>query len=158
MGKDKTDFIGPYMMELESTGRFMHHVIWSVCFLMYSHLETRTKQKGVSGPQKLSKTLQFFPKQHFFHFTKLTHRYMKVSRTLPSLWVCVCVGLLWFTTPCVTLHYFASTIRSRPGLLSLYRPVTKHWESRRETWSRLHPRNYTLPATTTITASVFFCL
>lgn len=146
------------MTERDSTGCFVRRFIWSVCFLMYSHLETRTKQKEVSGPHKTFQNTTILSKTDVFFISQSSHSDTWKCLARCRLCVCVCVGWLWFTTPCVTLHYCASTIRSRPGLLSLYRTVTKHWASRRETRSRLHPRNYTLAATTTITASVFFCL
>lgn len=127
---------------------------------MYSHLETRAKQKEVSGPHKTFQNTRTFFQNSLFFISQTSHtdtwKCLACCRLSGFVCVCVCVGSLWFTTPCVTLHYFASTILSRPCLLSLYRTATKHWTSRRETRSRLHPRNYTLLATTTITASVCF--
>lgn len=111
MWKDKTDFIGHDGAWVNRP--FYALFIWFVCFLIYSHLETRTKQKEDSGPQKtfqnttiISKTAFFFF-LFFFHFTKFTHWYMKVSHTPLSLWVCVCVlaccGLPLLVLHCITL-------------------------------------------------------
>lgn len=94
---------------------------------MYSHLETRTKQKEVSGPHKTFQNTRTFSKTAFFSFHKphtQIHESVSLVAVSQGLYVCVCV-LARCGLPLLVLHCITSLqqyFQGRASFLSIEPP------------------------------------